>query len=525
MAAAPDRPDEDCLQAQHDECLSISLIFPEFRLLSATSTSSAADMTSIVDEEEEEEEEANTNKNEGKSSSARACADLTLLSADDLAHPISYSVRLRPTADDDGDNNDHDQLLWPSDRNFALVVTYPPSYPSVAPVFSFSSSALHPIQEEACLTTILTDIRPDLDAGNPCVLTAIASARQFFLDGGLATGLLHSIDEDALSTILTFVATDVQVVEDVVMALPILGAVKKRNEVWKQLCQLRWQTKWGYERRWRLALAEEKEFHKNRHHSDATSTMGTWWYNQYMWQEEDAKRNDMTVEELTDPSIVWDVRNFFERSARDRPEHMRDVLMSGLRRSIDMVQFVRLHRHGADSDHLPKLVPKDEGHSAGLIRGSRSRAASDDDLAASRSWCWCLFNNTNNNPGQRQPQIVSMYSRNLVRTEAGIGTESEVQRLPSWGWEMRNVDRVFRCIDVSVPVSDGAIDDRTWDAKFEEARTRLDGLWSDYLENLVTEEKPTWVKPRKHGTFTLHAFDLPYREIPDDEDLKVFLPW
>ena len=136
---APARPDEDCLQAQYDECLSLSLIFPdEFRLLSGLATS-----TTTAD-----------------------AADLTLLSPDDLAHPISFSVRLQPAdAGDNGDddNNDHDQqqLLWPTDRSFALVVTYPPSYPSVAPMFSFSSSALHPIQEEACLTAILTGIRPD----------------------------------------------------------------------------------------------------------------------------------------------------------------------------------------------------------------------------------------------------------------------------------------------------------------------------------------------------------------------------
>lgn len=520
--AAPARPDEDCLQAQYDECLSISLIFPdEFRLLSGlAATGTSADITV--------EEATNTNKNEGESSTA--CADLTLLSPDDFAHPISYSVRLQPAdADDNSDdgNNDHDhqQLLWPTDRSFALVVTYPQSYPSVAPIFSFSSPALHPIQEEACLTAILTDIRPDLDASNPCVLTAIASARQFFLDGGLATGLLHSIDEDALTTILAYVATSVQVVEDVVMALPVLDVVKKRNEVWKQLCQRRWQTKWGYEKRWRVALAEEKEFRNNHQHSNATSTMGTWWYDRYMWQEEDAKRNDITVEELADPSIIWDVRNFFERYNYNRPEYMRDVRMSGLRRSVEMVQFVRLHHHGADSDHFPKNEPKDKGHSAGPIR--KSGAASDDDLAT--SWCWCLHkeqqndgnNNNNSNPGQ-QPQIVSMYSREFVHIGAGIGIQSEVHRLDSWGWEMRNVQRAFRCIDISMPVSDGEVDERSWDAKVAEARSRLDELWSDYLGNLITEEKPIWVKPRKHSN---SRFDLPYREIPDDDDLKAFLPW
>ena len=200
--------------------------------------------------------------------------------------------------------------------------------------------------------------------------------------------------------------------------------------------------------------------------------------------------------------------------------------MSGLRRSVQMIQFVRLHHNGADSDHLPKHIPKDEGHSAGPMRVSG--AASDDDLAT--SWCWCLKkeqlsdgnnNNNNSNLGQR-PQIVSMYGREVVHTGAGIDIQSEVHRLDSWGWEMRNVHRAFRCIDVSMPVSDGAVDERSWDAKVAEAWTRLDGLWSDYLENLITEEKPVWVKPRKHSN---SRFDLPYREIPDDDDLKAFLPW
>lgn len=526
-AAAPARPDEDCLRAQYDECLSISLIFPdEFRLLSGlATTSTSADDDTIV---KEEEEATNTNKNEGESSSsATACTDLTLLSPDDLAHPISFSVRLRPVDDategDENDGVDNNDQLWPSDSSFALVISYPPSYPEVPPTFSFSSAALHPIQEEACLTAILTDIRPDLDAKNPCALTAIASARQFFLNGGLVTGLLHSIDEDALATILAYLATDVEAVESCCVALPIFDVVGKRNEVWKPLCQRRWRTKWGYEKRWRVALAEEKEFHKN-HHLDAASTMGTWWYGRYMWQEEDAKRDAITVEELTDPSAVWDVRNFFERPTRDRPEYMRDVRMSGLRRSVEMLQFVRLHHHGADADHLPKNMPKDKGHSAGPIRRSDG---SDDDLAT--SWCWCLKkeqqNDSNNihRQGQR-PQIVSMYSREVAHTGSGIGIHSEVIRLDTWGWEIRNVQRVFRCIDVSsIPVSDGTVDEKSWDAKVAEARTRLDGLWSDYLENLITEEKPVWVKPeKKHGA---SRSDLNFREVPDNDDLKAFLPW
>ena len=88
---------------------------------------------------------------------------------------------------------------------------------------------------------------------------------------------------------------------------------------------------------------------------------------------------------------------------------------------------------------------------------------------------------------------------------------------------MRNFQRAFRSIDVSLslPVSDddGAVDERSLDAKVTEARTRLDDLWSDYVESLITEEKPAWVKPRKQ-------FDhLNYREIPNDDDLKAFLPW
>ena len=63
--------------------------------------------------------------------------------------------------------------------------------PSTQSSFKEPTTVLHPAQEEACLANILAAVRPDLGARNPCVLTAVAAARAFFLGGHLASGLLH----------------------------------------------------------------------------------------------------------------------------------------------------------------------------------------------------------------------------------------------------------------------------------------------------------------------------------------------
>mmetsp|Transcript_17785 Transcript_17785/g.50908 ORF Transcript_17785/g.50908 Transcript_17785/m.50908 type:complete len:533 (+) Transcript_17785:138-1736(+) len=529
-------PDEDHLQAQYDECLSISLIYPdEFRLISGLACTAARPGTTCT---------ARTSSSDGNAcacdkhdatvtatATASSAVDLSLVcSPEELAHPIRYSVRLRP-ADDAAAAAGvgaaaGDPSLWPSDPTFALVVTYPPSYPNAPPVFSFSSAgctaaaaaaALHPVQEEACLASIATAIRPDLAARNPCVLPAVAAARDFFLGGGLAAGLLHSVGEDVLGHVLAYAATDPRAVEDAVEAMPLFGAVRRTNGVWKQLCRLRWKAKWGYERRWRVALAEEREFCLRQEQEqeqqqprqqgqqglvagNAAATNATWWYERYLWQEEDAKRSAMTACELTDSG--WDMRRYFV-SPRQNPDHMRDVHMSGLGRSARKPFRFVMHPHpGNWADRLPVGIPRDQALGAGptwnLVDGR------DMNLH------WCLKKKSDDDP---RPQGFAIYT--LPETDARplVGARQQVRRLDTWGWEIRCTSSVSRAIDLSS--LDG---DEIGDEIVATVEAQLEELWSDYLGNMITEEKPVWIK---QGS----TYELNYREIPDDDDLKTFLPW
>jgi len=502
---------DECRQAQYDECLSLSLIYPdEFRLLSGTACDGGG---------------------EGDGEGEAATPDLTLLAPEDLVRPVRFSVRLRPAsaASDDGTNGANDEL-WPPDRSFALVATYPPSYPDAGaaapPAFSFSAALLHPLREEACLASVAAAVRPDLAARNPCGLAAVAAARRFFLDGGLRTdGLLRAvgIGEDVLAAILAYAATDADVVDNVVRALPAFEAVRRRNEVWEQLCRRRWRTKWGYERRMRAALAEEKDFRRRLATADATAAeAATWWYDRYAWQEEDARRNAITLEELTDPGCVWDTRRYFKRSTRDNPDHMKDVRMSGLRRSAEKVHF---GLHPEWEGRLPRGTAREKALGAGPLRNllevRGASAAMDSGGTGSTYWCLGVDDD------DPRPQVVTLYIRRDADRMSGassFGVQHEVRRLDTWGWEIRDFQRVSRAIHVDLPF-DG---DEPWDAKAaaaEEARfeEQLRLLWSDYLDNLITEERPVWIK--QEGEHGRRPHELNYREIPDSDDLKAFLPW
>ena len=315
MPPMPPLPDEEHMLAlQYEECLSIALIYPdEFRLISGlacTATTGSAGSTSACTRTAD-----TTGSDDNTSVHVRVddqadqdCSSLitciSTCSPGELAHPIRYSVRLRP-AGDGADTcttgtsstigSTSSNALWPADPNFSLVVAYPPTYPDLPPEFSFSSTILHPAQEEACLASVRAAIKADLGARNPCVLTAVAAARDFFLGGHLAAGLLHSVGEDVWGHVLAYAAAEPADVDVAVEALPIFAAVGRTNPLWKQLCRLRWRTKWGFERRWRAALVEERELCLQRQDMDkgamaagtknadaAAVAKATWWYERYL---------------------------------------------------------------------------------------------------------------------------------------------------------------------------------------------------------------------------------------------------
>lgn len=148
--AAMEEPDEEHTQVQQDECESMALIFPdEFTLLS----------DSYPDE---------NNSEYGRK----------------LSHPITYTIKILPPSDQIDDKS-----LWPSDENFALKVTYPPSYPDVIPIFALSHG-LNLLQfkigqEQACLAAIQN--AAEIETGMPCIMSCVYAAREFFEGGGLKT--------------------------------------------------------------------------------------------------------------------------------------------------------------------------------------------------------------------------------------------------------------------------------------------------------------------------------------------------
>ena len=109
-----------------------------------------------------------------------------LLSGDEgrrLAHPICYSIKLRPPPD-----QIDDESLWPVDENIALRVQYPPEYPDVAQILTLdhhmNMMQFRSGQNRACMEAIKS--AAETEAGMPCVMGCVYAAREFFEGGGLA---------------------------------------------------------------------------------------------------------------------------------------------------------------------------------------------------------------------------------------------------------------------------------------------------------------------------------------------------
>ena len=157
-------PDEEHAQVHKDECESLSLIFPEEFVLHSP----------ILDE------------NGSAISTVKEDFEAGLLSGDEgrrLAHPICYSIKLRPPPD-----QIDDESLWPIDKNTALRVQYPPDYPDVAPILSLDHQMnmmqFRSGQNRACMDAIKS--AAETEAGMPCIMGCVYAAREFFEGGGLA---------------------------------------------------------------------------------------------------------------------------------------------------------------------------------------------------------------------------------------------------------------------------------------------------------------------------------------------------
>ena len=137
--------------------------------------------------------------------------------------PASYTIALHP----EGSEN-FDQLL--------LAVSYPPTYPDVAPTLTLLSNGqqtLHPVQERAVLNAAYDVFTTP---GTPCVYGCVIAVLEFLNSGGLVQAGIAMLSDDCLARILSYLSTTVQDVENVCKAMPILREASTTNSVWRPLC-------------------------------------------------------------------------------------------------------------------------------------------------------------------------------------------------------------------------------------------------------------------------------------------------
>jgi hypothetical protein len=467
--------------------------------------------------EEGEDERIIAQRDECDSMSAIFAEDFALICRD----PISYSIALtRPAGgDDDDDVGDDDDDVGDDDDDddgdasrrpppgrrprtrdrrcgrrdrLALAVSYPPTYPDVAPTFRLVAvgrdddrraegaadapdapggggrpaaarrPVLHPVQERAVLDAARGAIAA---TGGPCVYGCVVAAIDFVDGGGLAQAGLALIPDDCLARVLTFLVEDAGDLERACDAMPVFRGASTANDVWEGLCRRRWGGMWGYRGRWerttRDFLYRQRGDGAERTNDGDDDGVRRYWMRAYEAEEADSTRTAISRDELW--SMTFECRCWFSsRSFRNQPDNMRDVLPTGLRETFasDIV---------FDSTGVVHTNRIDLNFSK--WEGSNYNSADDDGAITRLVWFPFRENYT-------------------------------VHRTANWGWELRGFDSVLRTVD------DDA-DDRG---------NHRDELWEDLTRNIIVQERPGWVRPTRF-------YDYNFREIPDDEDCKSMLGW
>mmetsp|Transcript_2263 Transcript_2263/g.5253 ORF Transcript_2263/g.5253 Transcript_2263/m.5253 type:complete len:407 (+) Transcript_2263:114-1334(+) len=405
----------------------------------------------------ENEENVNTQRDECDSMAVIFSDDFTLLGQ----NPLSYSIRLRPDSSTAAERREVETIedsssLWAAPDDLALSVTYHAAYPDTMPIFGLVNkntnekhASLHAIQEQALLKAITTAALAE--AGMPCVYGCTHAACAFLENGGLAQAGISLLSDDCLAHILSYLASSRDDVEEVCTALPIFEVASKTNTVWRELCRRRWGEKWRFKKRWKCAL--DKFLTQSGQH---------FWMKAYEDEEEDAKRNHIICQELSE--MAFDYRQWFSFTLfRNQPDNMRDVLPTGLRNSL-----------------AQDVVFSDNG-----------------DVQTSREWLRRLsWKSVNSNNDGTLSEIRLWFESNVRRV---VGESLTVHRLKNWGWELRGSDYVMRAID--------------------DSHSSEEELWGDLTSKIVLEEKPDWVEAHRS------PYPYQYREIPDDEDYKILLDW
>mmetsp|Transcript_1851 Transcript_1851/g.1989 ORF Transcript_1851/g.1989 Transcript_1851/m.1989 type:complete len:493 (-) Transcript_1851:124-1602(-) len=490
--------------------------------LSTTTSSTTVVMETNNNNEENENELAQ--RDECDSMAAIFLEDFTLLSQQNL-NPISYSIRLRPSAVADvaGDEAETEVISTTTNNKalfnltFVLVVTYPPRYPNdyVTPLFEIichnngRPNALHIVQEQALLNAVTTTAVAATTIGMPSVYDCIRTALQFLEDGGL--GLIQAgislLGDDCLAHILSFLATSKEIIEEICIALPIFDASSKSNVVWKELCRRRWSKKWGFTKRWDRAI---KNFQTTITLTTQPQQQHFYWIKAYNNEEEDAKKNQNSIAREDFCEMIFDVRHWFSfRLLRNQPYNMRDVLPSGLKESLARDVIFTISGRVQSSDQ-PEWRHR---------RCSWTSISNTTTTTTTSS----KTNTSNHYDGTTrrisEVRLRQQASNNKHRSLSSVVENLTVHRLLNWGWELRGSDYVLRAIDThsnSAIVVGSSSSSSSPGSATRTTASELTLLWEDLTTNLVLEEKPDWVTART---------PYQYREIPDDDDYKILLDW
>ena len=286
---------------------------------------------------------------------------------------------------------------------FLLNITLPPTYPDLStPDFSVGYdkkdglARLHAVQEEALVGVAARAARAGL--GSPSVYSSIQASREFLDGHGLAQAAVALLGDDCLALVLQFAASTREEVDAVRTALPVCRAAAGSNALWERICRMRWEGKFGYARRMRRAARRSDEAGGSDEH---------FWMRLYEAEERDSRRTRVRARELS--HMRFDFRQWFSlQDFRNQPNNMRDLLPTGLRRSISRdVVF-----------------------------------AEGGEMRSSQGWVstrrWTLKNN----------EI-------LWTAPSGSSVECfRISRLPDWGWCLSGNDFVMRSISDDVVIAD-----------------------------------------------------------------------
>lgn len=85
------------------------------------------------------------------------------------------------------------------------------------------------------------------------------------------------------------------------------------ERLWREMCYLRWKQKWGFHKRWENALNDSIEAQSNN--------TERFWYSRYRSEEEGAKIQRITAEELE--SLVFDFRFWLGEPIEAGDDHLK----------------------------------------------------------------------------------------------------------------------------------------------------------------------------------------------------------